>query len=494
MKSQRAFAIVLSIFCLENFIYASTELPSIDDDSIVQGNLENQESSNRAPIADWTFFVMMQAKCDLHPFSIHNVQGMKSVGSNERVNIVIQWEELYKKGTWRYKIEKNNAELVYSSPNDLNVDPVRMLAEGATWTFKTYPAKHTAVIFWGHGSGAVDPAVWWNHNLRSVSWKNEEGNLQECLNELRGILFDFENKSYMNNQQMVEALSLVCKNALNGRAIDVVGFDACVMALAEVMFEIRKLARYLVGSQQVEPGLGWPYDAILTALCTKNLDPIQFAQAIVHHFEQFYKNRISWYTQSAIDLAKLDELKAAIDVIIHDLAACRQKDSATIKRVINLARAAAVQFNVPAYVDLHSFLAELDSRLKTIQAKSFSTEGSAVQFKALLAFDDDEEDDELEGCRRLASDFSRANPHLPQLPFLNNLAGSTESEQLLKDLHETILLLDSAVVANGVGSSVNRAKGISIYFPRNPYHIDNSYVKTQFAQSSSWLTFLRTLE
>ena len=48
--------------------------------------------------------------------------------------------------------------------------------------------------------------------------------------------------------------------------VDVLAFDACLMQMAEVAYEVKDLADYVVGSEETEPGPGYPYDPFLAGL------------------------------------------------------------------------------------------------------------------------------------------------------------------------------------------------------------------------------------
>ena len=48
--------------------------------------------------------------------------------------------------------------------------------------------------------------------------------------------------------------------------IDIIGFDACLMAQLEVFTAVAPHARYSLASEEVEPALGWAYAAILDQL------------------------------------------------------------------------------------------------------------------------------------------------------------------------------------------------------------------------------------
>src|SRR5260370_280022 len=57
-----------------------------------------------------------------------------------------------------------------------------------------------------------------------------------------------------------------------GRKLDVVGFDACLMANTEVAHQLKDEADFLVGSQEVEGGAGWPYNRVLSKTMLDSLE------------------------------------------------------------------------------------------------------------------------------------------------------------------------------------------------------------------------------
>ncbi len=52
----------------------------------------------------------------------------------------------------------------------------------------------------------------------------------------------------------------------NVPAIDVLAFDACLMAMAEVQYALRDVAEYFVGSQEVVSGDGYDYRTLFQSL------------------------------------------------------------------------------------------------------------------------------------------------------------------------------------------------------------------------------------
>src|ERR1700681_4764617 len=72
----------------------------------------------------------------------------------------------------------------------------------------------------------------------------------------RAIAFDDQAKDFLDNMELKRALGEMKK--LLGRPLDIIGFDACLMAMLEVNYQIMATARYAVGSEEEEPGNGWP--------------------------------------------------------------------------------------------------------------------------------------------------------------------------------------------------------------------------------------------
>ncbi|NCB32192.1 MAG: hypothetical protein EOM66_12400, partial [Clostridia bacterium] len=91
-----------------------------------------------------------------------------------------------------------------------------------------YPADKYGVIFWNHGGG------------------------------MSGAEFD----------ELYDADSLTL-DELNGafNAVDTqfefIGFDACLMATLECAMNLSDNAKYLIASEEVEPGTGWDYESIM---------------------------------------------------------------------------------------------------------------------------------------------------------------------------------------------------------------------------------------
>lgn len=163
----------------------------------------------------------------------------------ENVRVVIQTG-----GAKEWQNNVVNADIlqryVYDSAGLTLVDELPPASMGDTATLtdflrfcKTYyPAEHTAVLFWNHGGGSVNGAA-------------------------------FDERYYLDSltlDEMRTAFGRVWPGDENNPPLELVGFDTCLMATVDVVDTFVGTARYLVASEEVEPGNGWNYTGWAGAL------------------------------------------------------------------------------------------------------------------------------------------------------------------------------------------------------------------------------------
>jgi len=145
------------------------------------------------------------------------------------------------------------------------------------------------------------------------------------------------------------ALSMI--NAQIGK-IDIVGMDACFMAMTEVAYQIKGYADILVASEESEPSDGWPYDIILGQIAGNPfIFPRQLAASIVDKYIYSYPS--SNVTQSAIDLSYM-----AMDYLasqLSDLALAIMNDSITPSSQYISAAESSQYYSDIDFIDLYDF-------------------------------------------------------------------------------------------------------------------------------------------
>jgi hypothetical protein len=423
--------------------------------------------SNKAPFPinpkkHTTVFIYMADDNDLHYFAKKNLEDMKKIGSTPFLNIVVQVDGQgpYEK-TKRFYVEKNNLVQVNKkdslSEKKLDFGNAQTLIDGCLWAMQSYPADHHVLVLWNHGIGILDSIGGKTSNASELFIFNSETNLLEInrtINfieyakqreeekEQRGICFSDTFGTYLTNQKLIYALSSV-QRQMNGEKFDIIAFDACLMAMLEVGDLLAPYANIMVGSQELELGAGYPYHKIFEPFLTRPLEPQELAKHIVDVYSNNYKAITNDYTLSAADLTQFQDLEDSLENVAQLLIeALKNQKNSSVYRLIQASknRRLCTCFSEPTYIDLYDFLTNL----------SESIEYMLIQ---------------------------------PQKIGLK--------EQLKTAIQETKEILERAVFANQVGRNLERARGLSVYFPHRM--IDPSYLQTPFATKHSWLKLIKSM-
>jgi hypothetical protein len=152
------------------------------------------------------------------------------------------------------------------------------------------------------------------------------------------------------------------------RKFDVIGMDACLMSMVETGLQVQQAGEVFCGSQEVEPGEGWPYDRILKALAAKpEMDGHELTKVIVKEFVTSY-SKSQAVTQSGFDLAALKTVQKAANELGTLLAKAYKTSDFAAQGAIMNARVKAQGYEHPDYVDLVDFATRLAASLPAYAA------------------------------------------------------------------------------------------------------------------------------
>ena len=266
---------------------------------------------------DWTVLVYICGS-DLESedsMASENMQQMIDADTDSNIRFVVEtggasywYNEASTDALDRFLITEGECELVGSRPL-ASMGEAETLADFLRWGLTEYPAAHVGLIFWDHGSGSINGV---------------------CFDELCG-----DESLFL--REIDEALCGV-QGLLPG-GFEFIGFDACLMATVENAAMLAPHARYLVASEEVEPGGGWDYEAIGSYLDENpSADGRSLGKAIC---DSYYVNCIraddeGVATLSVTELGKLEALRTAFDAYAEDLFSATEQgaDFAPIARAI----------------------------------------------------------------------------------------------------------------------------------------------------------------
>lgn len=157
--------------------------------------------------------------------------------------------------------------------------------------YSSDPAKFREIIKWMTDNVAADSygLVLWGH---ATGWMVETNVVGTSSATVRRKAYGLDNgnggagsvSKWMNITQMRDALEGLPK-------FDFILADCCNMICAEVAYELRHAARYLIGSPAEIPAFGAPYDQILPCLYEEKEDMYR------HIIDKYYDFYLNFYQQ-----------------------------------------------------------------------------------------------------------------------------------------------------------------------------------------------------
>ena len=171
--------------------------------------------------------------------------------------------------------------------NQTSVDP-EVMSEVLNDVFTNYPALKKGVVFSSHADGSLLQT--------STIGKRSFG-----MEKINGTYYG------MNITDINEALSKCAY-------LDMVMFDACLMANIETAYEIKDRAKYLLATPNSVPGNGFPYQYVISDLL--KMDKASLEHAAEQYYNYYRMNSVEWddfVAVSLTDLTKISSVAEAMD-------------------------------------------------------------------------------------------------------------------------------------------------------------------------------------
>jgi hypothetical protein len=365
---------------------------------------------------EWTFLLFLNGHNNLDSFGAYNINQMEEVGSTDNLNMVVQWASLKNKKTQRLLVQKDNNTSKVTSPAvqtlpQVDMGDYKQLVEFVKWGVANYPAKHYFIAVWNHGNG------WHRLNSGEIT---------------RDISYDDVSGHHITTEELGLAMNESAK--IIGHKVDVYGSDACLMAMAEVAAEMKDSVDFFAGSEETEPGYGWPYNTFMTRWSERPMSTgAEVATALADEYIKAYDGGIYGsqdVTFSAFDLSKLDGIFAAVQDLKGSLVNLTAAELKTVKS----AASSAQDFTYSDYKDLADFIEHLSATSLNINSAALSDVNSAMN--------------------------------------------------------------DLVLFAKGTGSYEKTSHGLSIWLPTSASTLDqyaNRYSNLQLNKATDWLSFLKAM-
>ncbi len=351
------------------FEFKDTEIPSVESRGL------------KTDSKDITLMVFMNAKNNLsesHLFGLvgewakKDIDEMKKVGSTDRVNVIVEVGEK-NKASRRMRIVKKTAfssgEEVMMEDRNADMGSYERVVDFVRWAKTKFPAKRYVLVLWNHGLGWIDPAL--------------SQHTQGTGTSSKGILFDDETKNYVRTRQMSEMFKRM-------GYVDVVVFNACLMQMAEVDYEIKDYTSLIIGSEETMLAFGFDYEKFIRFLDSNpSFSKKQMADFFIDWYKEFYKNGVDIgllniplnsiaATLSAVEPSELKNLPQYLNYFASNVINNNEEDAVkyAVEKVIRFTSIADPvkdkEKKIAPYVDLYDFVRLVGEKAKKEETKKAS--------------------------------------------------------------------------------------------------------------------------
>jgi len=425
----------------------------------------------------WLFMNFIAADCNLKEFQADNIDNQELVGSDANTHIVamidvgpevkaegaieerpdVEGTEVSEgdkasgkpsiidwKGCRTYYVtqdstpKKLNSPVVEEQGMDVNMSKPETLTKFIVDTMAKFPSDHVALVLNDHGAGFL------------------------------GALADDTQGGFMSTPQIRQALADAEK--ITGKRIDILGFDACLMAQTEVAHEFKDVAHYLLASEETEGGPGWTYSGMLkdTPKGTPS-DNQALMDAIKNVLAQKRK------TDGA-----LQSNKAMPDSIKMLQNAMTKKIDVSPEEFCKI----VVKVNEEHCKDIPTFSATDLTKVDDV------TKASDELGKAILNTDNKTAVKDAIMKAENYGGWQQPKPYadMRDLHHIASLLEGIDDPKLKEAAKKVKKAIGEAVVANETDKSqYPNSKGLSVYAPTDkPGGLGNKYEDLQFAKDTSW--------
>lgn len=360
-----------------NTFLSDQRLAFLDSFTLLDSQLTNELITLTVNQTSWTIMVYMNGsdlESSYDPY-LGELSGNATLDLDEMINglntenihVVIEtggtleWlmPEIDPSQNQRHKIE--DGQLVHIDDLGLkNMTDPNTLIDFVDWSMNTYPSEKYALLMWNHGGGS---------------------------------LYGFGVDEYFPDDSLtLDELSLALStiSEKHSKQLEVIGFDACLMATLETAAVCAPYANFLIASEETEPSYGWDYDRIFKALGDGNAyDGNSFGELVVEGFLDYSveANQEELLTLSVIDLSVIDEviedLNALTETISEDFLLA---DGYTqLARVIPQVKAFGGNTEFTGYTDhydLESFAKKLIEYWPIEANRLIASLDNAIKYKA----------------------------------------------------------------------------------------------------------------
>lgn len=295
------------------------------------GSLAGPAVTNEDRSGTWTVMVYLCADNNLESAGLSDLQELESVGSSDEVNVVVLLDtETAIEGVHWYVINDeagyNHIDLE-AGHHDCDCEevlgdgaaclPEQDMGDGDTLTYfvvnavSKFPADHYMLVLWDHGGGWRGVCYDDSHIIEDIGWVSRLTTPETAAS--------------------IRAAAEQLADVAPGFKLTIIGYDACLNGMMEVVYENRYISEYMFASINLVPFDGMAYDSIL-AFMTQTPRPsvVEIGRHVVDSYVDYYANfnsesgqGLEYFGDVTLSFFKLgdevDALADSVDALAHEL-------------------------------------------------------------------------------------------------------------------------------------------------------------------------------
>lgn len=333
---------------------------------------------------------------------------LELIGSNDNINFVAQTDSWKENNTARYYLTSDNnmssikSKYIPLGEESENSGDPEVYKKAVSWSFSTYPAKMNWLNISTHGMGFA------------------------------GINSDSNPEKDMDIIEFAKAT----REGLKSKKLDLVSFDACLMATVEVASEIKDFSNVLIGSEDSTFYWGYGYYKTFSKVAQNtNMSSEEIARSLVLDVHNKGTSNQT-FTISATNLKKMDLLEVEVDKLSKALRKALPTQRDNILRALEKSKDFVNAEGVP-FRDLNRLISLIKSNVNDTDVKNACDSINNTMYKKgviLLSRQSKYENDLGRGL----SIYTPVSGKVSKLYRQTQFAKNTQWDEFLVDLNATI--------------------------------------------------------
>lgn len=388
----------------------------------------------------WTFMLYLAGDNNLYPYLERAISALEAQAANPNVNIVVLYDADRTGDSWRFLVQPGGNYTFGVNKwylNEVNTGNPQTLSDFITWARQAYPAENYYLSIADHGRGTS-----------GVAWDATSNN------------------DYLTTAELRTALNTATNSGL--WKIDVLHFDACLMAMLEDAYQVKDYAGYMVASEN----LGWSvfaydnYGQASGAAAIQAAAPYEYAQVVRQ------VNAATTPRQLAINIADAYFNHPSLKGYPRTISVMDLSNSVAVRQALDTL-AGALRTNLDS---IKNFVQNTRSATQKFDSRDY---GTITQ------------DDEYVDLYHLAEKLKQYVPNTEVQSAAQAVMDAITNGFVIADHHQSGNWSDGE---KDVYWDLDNAHGVSLYFPprsgTNDYNAYIAHQKFQFTVDSQWDNFL----